>query len=83
MSSLIGTMTGFGSSTIMLPVLLIFYSVPEALLFSAIVHVLVDIWEMEFFKQGLYWKLVLFFGLPGMLASFFGASLAVDLPEVI
>ena len=82
-ASLLGTMTGFGSSTVMIPVLLLFFPVPTALLFSGFVHVLVDIWEMEFFKEGLHWRLILFFGIPGMIASFIGAFFSADVPALL
>ena len=34
----IGTMTGFGTSTIMVPVMLLFYPVPQTLFFVGIIH---------------------------------------------
>jgi uncharacterized membrane protein YfcA len=79
----IGTATGFGTSTIMIPVLSLFVPMPVALLFVGIIHLCGDIWKMLLFKRGIDWKLILCFGLSGIAASFLGASLSIhaeDLP---
>ena len=74
----IGTATGFGTSTIMIPVLTLFVPVPIALLFVGIIHLCGDVWKVLLFKKGFDWKLVLGFGLSGIAASFFGASLSLQ-----
>ncbi|MDX1535374.1 MAG: sulfite exporter TauE/SafE family protein [Candidatus Spechtbacterales bacterium] len=79
----IGTVTGFGSSTVMLPVLLSFYPLPEALLLAGLVHIFNDVWQVLFFKDGLRWRLILEFGLIGALATFVGARLVFVIPESI
>jgi uncharacterized membrane protein YfcA len=79
----IGTATGFGTSTVMIPVLSLFMPLPIALLFVGTIHLCSDIWKVLLFKKGLDWKLILYFGLSGIVASFLGASLsfyAEDLP---
>jgi uncharacterized membrane protein YfcA len=79
----IGTATGFGTSTIMIPVLSLFVPMPVVLLFVGIIHLCGDIWKVLLFKKGFDWKLILFFGLSGVAASFLGASLSLhaqDLP---
>jgi len=79
----VGTATGFGTSTIMIPVLSLFVPLPVSLLFVGAIHLCGDIWKVLLFKRGLDWKLILFFGLSGIVASFVGASLssyAKDLP---
>jgi uncharacterized membrane protein YfcA len=79
----VGTATGFGTSTIMIPVLTLFVPLPVSLLFVGAIHLCGDIWKMLLFKGGFDWKLILFFGLSGIVASYFGASLsfyAGDLP---
>lgn len=74
----IGTLTGFGTSTIMMPVLALFVPVPVALLFVGIIHLCGDVWKVILFKTGFDWKLILGFGLSGILASFLGASLSLQ-----
>lgn len=72
----VGTATGFGTSTIMIPVLTLFLPLPVSLLFVGIIHLCGDIWKVLLFKRGLDWKLILFFGLSGIVASYLGASLS-------
>lgn len=81
-ASSIGTMTGFGTSTIMVPVLSLFLPLPLVLLFVGVIHWFGDIWKMLFFKKGLNWNLVLLFGIPGIIFSFWAARLPLTLPEV-
>ncbi|MEJ2703673.1 MAG: sulfite exporter TauE/SafE family protein [Sedimentisphaerales bacterium] len=79
----VGTTTGFGTSTIMIPVMTIFVPLPVVLLFVGIIHLCGDIWKVLLFKSGFDWKLVLSFGLAGIAASYLGARLsfvAHDLP---
>lgn len=82
-SATIGTMTGFGTSTIMVPILSLFFPIPETLLFVGVVHWFGDIWKMLFFKKGFHWKLILLFGVPGIVASFLAARLPLALPETV
>jgi len=82
-ASLIGTVSGFGLSTIMVPVLSLFYSFPIVLLFVGIIHLFGDIWKIIFFRRGANWKLIILFGIPGILFSYVGASLSVGSPEVL
>ena len=77
----IGTMTGFGTSTIMVPVLSLFLPLPVVLLFAGVIHWFGDIWKMLFFKKGFNWKLILLFGIPGIIVSFWAARLPLTLPE--
>jgi hypothetical protein len=80
-ASMIGTMTGFGTSTIMVPVLSWFLPLPLVLLFVGVIHWFGDIWKMLFFKKGFNWLLILLFGIPGIIASFWAARLPLALPE--
>ncbi len=82
-ASLVGTISGFGLSTIMVPVLLLFYPFPVVLLFVGIVHLFGDIWKVIFFRRGADWKLILLFGIPGILFSYAGATLSVGSPEIL
>ncbi|MBN1362036.1 MAG: sulfite exporter TauE/SafE family protein [Sedimentisphaerales bacterium] len=77
-AGIVGTLTGFGLSTIMIPVMVLFYPLTEVLLFVGIVHWFSDVWKLVFFRQGIHWKLILSFGIPGILATILGAWLAFD-----
>jgi len=79
----LGTATGFGTSTVMIPVMTAFVPLPVALLFVGVIHLCGDIWKVLLFKGGFDWKLILSFGLAGIAASYLGAKLsfiAGDLP---
>jgi uncharacterized membrane protein YfcA len=80
LASIIGTLAGFGISTIMIPVLLIFLPLPETLLLVGIIHWFNDIWKMLLFRKGIRWRLLLAFGLPGIFTSFIGSSLSLKIP---
>jgi uncharacterized membrane protein YfcA len=79
----IGTMTGFGISTIMIPVLLLFYPVPQTLFFVGIVHFFGNVWKLLLFRKGVRWRLILSFGVPGVVATYLGASLVFNIPAAI
>ncbi len=74
----IGTATGFGTSTVMIPVMVLFEPLPTALLFVGIIHLWGDLWKVLLFKKGFDWKLILGFGLAGVAASYLGASISVE-----
>lgn len=83
LASGVGTLTGFGTSTIMVPVLLFFFPLPQTLLLVGIVHWFGDIWKLTLFRQGIRWKILLGFGVSGVIASFLGASLSFSAPETL
>lgn len=80
-ASSVGTTTGFGTSTILVPFLSLRYPFPETLLFAGVIHWFGDLWKMLFFKQGVRWKLVLLFAIPGVATAFLAARLPVAIPE--
>jgi uncharacterized membrane protein YfcA len=67
----------------MVPVLLNWYSLPQTLLFVGIVHWFGNLWKLILFKRGFRWKLVLSFGIPGIAATYIGASLVFDISSSI
>lgn len=81
LASGIGAVAGFGTSTIMVPSMLIFFPLPETLLFVGIVHWFGNIWKMLLFREGLRWRLILAAGIPGTIASFIGASLSLNMSK--
>jgi uncharacterized protein len=76
----VGTISGFGTSTIMVPILIFFFPYPVTLLFVAFIHWFGDIWKMAFFPSGINWRVILGFGLVGILSSYFGAMLTLRIP---
>jgi uncharacterized membrane protein YfcA len=49
----IGTMTGFGTSTIMVPIMLLFYPLTQTLFFVGIIHFFGNIWKLLLFRKGI------------------------------
>lgn len=79
----VGTITGFGTSTIMVPILLLFYPVPQTLLFVGVIHWFGNLWKVLLFRGGIRWRLIIAFGLPGIAASFVGASLVFNVSHAL
>jgi len=82
-ASRVGTMTGLGTSTIMVPMLLMHYPVPQTLFFVGIIHFFGNVWKLLLFRKGLQWRLILSFGVPGIVATFLGASLVFNIPNAV
>jgi uncharacterized membrane protein YfcA len=79
----IGTMTGFGTSTIMVPIMLLFYPLPQTLFFVGIIHFFGNVWKLLLFRKGIKWRLILSFGIPGIVATFLGASLVFNVSTAL
>jgi len=82
-ASAVGTVTGFGTSTIMVPVMVSFYPLPQTLLLVGIIHWFGDIWKMLLFRRGARWRLILLFGVPGIAMSVVGGLVVFQAPEEI
>jgi uncharacterized membrane protein YfcA len=82
LASGVGTITGFGTSTIMVPVLVPYLGLTSTLLFVGIIHWFGNIWKLLLFRQGLRWRLIVRFAVTGVPATILAASLMVDAPEV-
>jgi uncharacterized membrane protein YfcA len=80
-ASIVGTITGFGLSTIMVPVLAMFYPFDQTLVFVGIIHWFSNLWKLILFRGGFRWRLIVTFGVPGIFASFVGASLMFDISQ--
>lgn len=80
-AAFVGTLTGFGTSTILIPLLILFYPFPEVLVFVGIIHWFSNVWKMYFFKKGRSWDLLLTFGLAGIVGGFLGARLTLSLDQ--
>lgn len=78
-ASAVGTITGFGISTVMVPIILFFYPLPETLLLVGVIHWFGDLWKVFLFKRGINWKLLITFGAPGIITAWIGATLVLSL----
>jgi uncharacterized membrane protein YfcA len=79
----IGTVTGFGTSTLMIPVLAIFFPPVEAIFLVAIIHWFGDIWKVTLFRKGLNFRLLLLFGVVGLATSYLGAFVSLGANEQV
>ncbi len=73
-SSIVATTIGFGYSTTLTPLLLLFLPLNQAVLFVAITHLFGDVWKFIFFAKGFNISLFLSFGLASIVFSFLGAQ---------
>ena len=82
-SIIVGTVAGFGTSTIFLPIALFFVDFKTALVLVAISHLSGNIGATTFFRHGMDKKLLLIFGVPSVLLTIIGAYLVVYVPQKI
>lgn len=82
-ASALGTVSGFGISTLMVPIMLFFLPYPQTLLFVGTVHWFADISKVLVFKRGLNWKILLGFGVPGVITAYIGAKLTFQISAII
>lgn len=74
-SSLIGFVIGFGTSTILIPALLFWYSVHTVLILVGLLHLFNDFTKIFFLLKDVPWRLATFFSFPAIVMSFVGAQL--------
>lgn len=82
-AEIIGTMAGFGSSTIFLPLALLFVDFKTAIILVATFHLFGNLSRIIFFRQGFEKKIILQFGVPSVLLSLLGAFLIGVLPQPV
>ncbi len=73
LAEIIGTMAGFGSSTIFLPMALLFLDFNIALVLTAFLHLFGNLGRLAFFKKGINAKLAVMFGIPSIMLAIIGA----------
>jgi uncharacterized protein len=82
-ASAIGTLTGFGTSTILIPVLVNFLLPIEAIFLGAIIHWFGNVWKILLFRKGFDLHLLIFFGIVGLITSYVGAFISLGSSEAI
>lgn len=80
-SEIVGTVVGFGSSTILLPLSLFFFDFGTSLVLVALFHVFGNLGRVGFFKEGLDKNILLTFGLSSVFLTLLGASLVPVVPQ--
>lgn len=79
----VGTITGFGTATLMIPVLAIFFPPVEAIFLVSIIHWFGNVWKVALFRSGFNMRLLMLFGIVGLGASYLGASISLGANEQI
>lgn len=73
-AEIVGTFTGFGTTTILVPLASFFMSLPEAIVLAGLFHLFGTIFRSAFFIKGINLKITLIFGVPALIFSYLGAS---------
>jgi len=79
----VGTLAGFGTSTVLIPIVVFFLPLPQTLLLVGIIHWCVNIWRIALFKEGMRRKLIIAFGIPGIIATFAGARIILSVSDIL
>jgi len=74
-AEIVGTIAGFGSSTVFLPLALLFFDFQTALVLVAFLHIFGNIGRISFFRSELNKRILLIFGVPSVLLTLAGALL--------
>ncbi len=80
-AEVLGTVGGFGSSMLVMPLAGWFMPFDQALGLTALFHVFSNGAKMLLFRVGVSWRLLLWLGLPAVLAVVLGARLTVFMDE--
>lgn len=81
LAEIIGTIAGFGSSTILLPVALLFFDFNTALVLTAFMHLFGNLGRITFFRKGLAWRTLRYFGAIGVVGTLAGAALVMHIDQ--
>ena len=74
-ASLLTFISGFGLGTLLLPVFAVFFPLEVAILLTAVVHLLNNLFKFGLLWKEVSWPVVLRFGIPGIAGAFLGARL--------
>ncbi len=81
-AEVIGTVAGFGSSTVFLPLALLFFDFRTSLVLVALFHIFGTLDRVWLFRKGLDWSLLLRFGVPSVIGSLMGSVLVPVVPQI-
>lgn len=76
----VGTITGFGATTILVPLSALFIPVKEAIVIVSLFHFFGTFWRTIAFRRGINWPVALTFGIPSLVFSAIGALFLVRAP---
>ena len=74
------TIAGFGSSTLLIPVAILFMDIKTAVFVVAVFHLFNNVFKIRMFRKHIDFKIFLLFGIPSILLAFAGAMLISLIP---
>ena len=80
-ASLLTLISGFGLGTLLLPVFAVFFPLEVAIVLTAVVHLLNNLFKLGLMGGHVHWPTVLRFGVPGIVGAYAGARLMHALGE--
>lgn len=80
MAAVTATIAGFGSSTLLIPVAVLFLDIKTAVFVVAVFHLFNNLFKINLFGKSVDFKIFLLFGLPSILLAFTGALLISIIP---
>jgi len=73
LAEIVGTLSGFGSSVLFVPIAAYFFDFHTVLGITALFHIFSNITKIYFFREGINWRIVLLMGIPAVIAVSIGA----------
>lgn len=80
-AEIMGTLAGFGSSTILLPIAVLFFDFQTALVLVGFIHIFGNLGRVTFFRHGLDKKSLIYFGIFSVVLTLIGALLVTLLDQ--
>lgn len=74
------TIAGFGSSTLLIPLVFLFMDIKTAVFVVAVFHLFNNVFKIRLFWKSIDFKIFLLFGIPSILMAFTGALLISIIP---
>lgn len=74
--------SGFGLGTLLLPTFTLLFGIELAIVLTAIVHFLNNIFKTYLMRNSIDWKIIFSFGIPALIFSYLGASLFVYIAKL-
>lgn len=81
-ASMLTFFSGFGLGTILTPFFAIFFPVNTAIMLTALVHFLNNLFKLLLIGKNINYNILLRFGLPAIIGAFAGAQLLLFLPKM-
>lgn len=79
-AAIVATLAGFGSSTLLVPVAVMFMDLKTAVFLVACFHLFNNTFKIKMFWNKINFKTFLVFGIPSIIFAFIGASLISTVP---